>query len=188
VDGPQQLSIEDEKRNDLIMFALSLKILRTLHDEHAAMLDTLERLEKFLSAQGAGDPPDATEGTVAGLLTDVAAALGDDVSHHYAFEETHLFPRFTELADAGIPEMLRGEHNTIRPLAERLVTIISDAKSAGFTAKSWAEFRDVGGEVAEREIFHIQKEEMGFLPALDQMLDEEEDGPLQMAYVEMKGA
>ncbi len=42
-------------------------------------------------------------------------------------------------------------------------------------------------DVAEREAFHIQKEEMGLLPALDQMLDEDEDGPLQMAYVEMKG-
>ncbi len=151
------------------------------------MLAVLERLENLLAANGPQDPPDSTQTSVTNLLDDVAAALGDDVTHHYAFEETHLFPRFAELADPGIPEMLRQEHEIIRPLAERLATIIVEARADGFTAATWAEFREVGGEVAEREIFHIQKEEMGFLPALDQMLDENEDGPLQMTYAEMKG-
>jgi len=169
------------------MFALRLGILRGLHDEHVAMLAVLERLENLLAANGPRNPPDATQASVAKLLGDVAAVLGDDVSHHYAFEETHLFPRFAELADPGIPEMLRQEHEIIRPLAERLVAIIAQAKRDGFTPAIWAEFHETGGEVAEREAFHIQKEEMGFLPALDQMLDEDEDGPLQMAYVEMKG-
>lgn len=151
------------------------------------MLAVLERLENLLAANGPQNPPDSTQTSVTNLLDDVAAALGDDVTHHYAFEETHLFPRFAELADPGISEMLRQEHEIIRPLAERLATIIVEAKADGFTAATWAEFREVGSEVAEREIFHIQKEEMGFLPALDQMLDENEDGPLQMTYAEMKG-
>jgi len=169
------------------MFALRLGILRSLHEEHVAVLAVLERLENLLAANGPRDPPDLAQASVARLLDDLAAALGDDVSHHYAFEETHLFPRFAEFADPGISEMLRQEHDVIRPLAERLVTIIAEAKASGFSAAAWAEFHETGGEVVEREVFHIQKEEMGFLPALDQMLDEDEDGPLQMIYVEMKG-
>jgi hemerythrin-like domain-containing protein len=169
------------------MFALRLGILRGLHEEHAAILAVLERLESLLAVNGPQDPPDTTQAGIAGLLDDVAAALGDDVGHHYAFEETHLFPRFAEFADPGISEMLRREHEIIRPLAERLVAIITEAKVEGFSAALWAEFHKTGGEVVEREAFHIQKEEMGFLPALDQMLDEEDDGHLQMIYMEMKG-
>jgi hemerythrin-like domain-containing protein len=169
------------------MSTLNLGILRSLHEEHAAVLAVLERLENLLAANGPQDPPDSSQASVTNLLDDIAAALGDDVTYHYAFEETHLFPRFAELADPGISEMLRQEHEIIRPLAERLVAIIVKAKVDGFTAATWAEFCEIGGEVAEREIFHIQKEEMGFLPALDQILGEDEDGLLQMTYVEMKG-
>ena len=150
------------------------------------MLAVLERLESLLKANGPGNPPDAAQADVAALLDEVAAALGNDVGHHYAFEETHLFPRFAERGGPGIPEMLRQEHDIIRPLAEGVAAIIAQAKIDGFSAETWAEFRETGGEVAEREVFHIQKEEMGFLPALNQMLDADDDGPLQAAYAAMK--
>jgi hemerythrin-like domain-containing protein len=169
------------------MYTPRLGILRSLHEEHVTALARLDRLAAVLAANGPGSPPDAGDAGIAKTLDDVAATLGDDITHHFAFEEAHLFPLFAERADPGIAEMLRQEHEIIRPLAERLVAIIAAAKPAGFTAESWAELHDVGGEVAEREVFHIQKEEMGFLPALDQMLDDAEDGPLQMAFVEMKG-
>jgi len=170
------------------MFDLQLGILRSLHEEHAETLSVLERFEKLLTANNPQNPPDMADPEVSGILDQVASVIGDDVSHHFAFEETHLFPRFEEFADPAITQMLRQEHDLIRPMAERLGAIIKEAKTDGFTAELWAEFHETGGEIAEREIFHIQKEEMGFLPALDQMLEEEEDGPLQMAYVEMKGA
>ncbi|MBZ0217995.1 MAG: hemerythrin domain-containing protein [Fimbriimonadaceae bacterium] len=169
------------------MFDLNLSILRSLHEEHAATLAVLERFEKLLTTNNPQTPPDISNPEVAGILRDVATVIGDDVSHHFAFEETHLFPKFEEFADPAITQMLRQEHELIRPMAERLGAIIKDAKDSGFTPESWAEFHETGSEITEREIFHIQKEEMGFLPALDQMLDEDDDGPLQMAYIEMKG-
>ncbi len=169
------------------MSPLNLGILRSLHEEHAAMLAVLERVENLLAGNGPRNPPDPTQAAVAGVLDDFAAALGDDIAHHYEFEETHLFPRFADGADPAIAEMLRQEHELIRPLAGRVVAAVAAARADGFTAASWAEFHAEAGEVAEREVFHIQKEEMGFLPALDQILQPDEDGPLQMAYAEMKG-
>ncbi len=169
------------------MFDLNLNILRTLHEEHAATLGVLERFEKLLTTNNRQTPPDTTDPEIATILRDVAMVIGNDVSHHFAFEETHLFPKFEEFADPAITQMLRQEHELIRPMAARLATLIDEAKSGGFTPESWVEFHETGGEITEREIFHIQKEEMGFLPALDQMLDEDDDGPLQMAYIEMKG-
>lgn len=169
------------------MFELNLSILRSLHDEHAATLEVLERFEKLLTTNNPQKPADVNDPAVGAVLRDVATVIGDDVSHHFAFEETHLFPRFEESADPAITEMLRQEHELIRPMAERLGVLIKESKGDGFSAESWAEFHKIGSEISEREIFHIQKEEMGFLPALDQILDEDDDAPLQMAYIEMKG-
>ena len=44
------------------------------------------------------------------------------------------------------------------------------------------QFRDTGGELVEREIFHIQKEEMGLLAAISALLDEAEDTALAETY------
>lgn len=168
------------------MFNLSLEILRDLHEEHAAMLALLERLEKLLAAHGPGDPPDAADGDTAALLDELATTLGEDVTYHYAFEETHLFPRFAQGFDPGIPGMLQQEHELIRPLAGRLVALVAAAKEGGFSAESWGQFHATGRELVEREVFHIQKEEMGFLPGLDRILSAEDDAPLRAAYAEIK--
>ena len=84
--------------------------------------------------------------------------------------------------------MLGSEHEAIRPLARRLVGLAREAAATGFSAETWAEFHRLGGQLVEREVFHVQKEEMGFLPALDQSLDAEDDSALLATYEAMKGA
>lgn len=169
------------------MYDLSLSILRMLHEDHVTTLGLLERMENALKRF----PPDScpnmdTEG-VSLLVSDVIAVLENEVTHHFAFEEEHLFPRFAELADPGIPMMLKQEHDIIRPLADKLRTLAKEARGDGFTDVSWRQFHTLGLELVEREVFHVQKEEMGFLPYLDQVLDPEEDGELSMAYAELRG-
>jgi len=83
--------------------------------------------------------------------------------------------------------MLLGEHEIIRPLANQLVGLARQALEQGFDAQSWAAFREAGLEIAEREVFHVQKEEMGFLPGLEQILDEDESTRLNAAYLQAKG-
>ncbi len=169
------------------MFNLSLEILRNLHEEHATMLALLERLEKLLAAHGPEDPPDTGDADTAALLEELATTLGEDVTYHYAFEETHLFPRFGQAFDPGIPEMLCQEHELIRPLAEHLVAAAA-AKESGFDTPGWSQFHAAGRELVEREVFHIQKEEMGLLPGLDRILEPSDDAPLLTAYGEIKSA
>ena len=169
------------------MYDFSLQLLKSLHDDHMATMALLERVEAALERQG-NDVPAQDDPTMRPLLTDITAVMVEEVKGHFAFEEEHLFPRFAEMADMGIPMMLKGEHDIIRPLAARLVELAKNALEGGFDAETWAEFSEKGRELVERELFHIQKEEMGFLPALDQMLDPEEDGALQMAYAECKSA
>ena len=113
--------------------------------------------------------------------------MKDEAECHFNFEEEHLFPRFSQLADPGIPAMLRAEHEAIRPLARRLVELGGQAGADGFGAESWREFHQIGRELIERETFHVQKEEMGFLPALDQMLSPDDASQLAEIYAPSKG-
>lgn len=168
------------------MMQSDFNILRTLHDEHFATMALLEKLEKALS--GTQKAPASDDSTMNRLLGDIEAVLHEEISHHYSFEEEHLFPLFGEFGDAGITMMLRSEHEIIRPLAAELSDLAKVGRKDGFTQSSWDDFREKGLELVEREVFHIQKEEMGFLPALDQMIDEDQDSELTMAYIELKNA
>jgi hemerythrin-like domain-containing protein len=167
---------------------LSLRILQTLHDEHLATLGMLERLENLLRDRGPQSPARFDDPAAAKILGDMIAIMEEEIGTHFGFEEEHLFPIFAEHADMGIPMMLKGEHDAIRPLARKLVDIAKGARKAGaFAPEAWSELYYAGMEMVEREVFHVQKEEMGFLPALDQMLDDGAAAQLEMAYAQKKG-
>ncbi len=168
------------------MFQLKLPILQALHEEHMAVLALLERMENFLTARSESAPPEDDEESLADLLEAVASSLEGEISHHYSFEEQELFPRFEMYSEPGIPMMLRDEHDMIRPVAKRLAELAREAKAGGFTAETWAEFHRSGLEMVEREVFHVQKEEMGFLPALDQMLPADSSPELEKIYADLK--
>ena len=61
------------------------------------------------------------------------------------------------------------------------------AQAAGFTDETWRNFRDAGGELVEREIFHIQKEEMGLLAAISALVEPEVDTRLAETYRQVVG-
>ena len=170
------------------MQQFELKFVNALHDDHMATLAVLERVEAVLTKQGKKSCPSEIDANMTALLNDMTAILSAEVTGHFAFEEEYLFPRFAEMADHGIPMMLKSEHDIIRPLAAELRGLCQTAKSEGFTQETWEMFYDKGLEMVEREVFHIQKEEMGFLPAIDQMIDEEDQAELEMAYAEKKAS
>lgn len=165
---------------------LSLKILQTLHQEHQAVMSLLERLEALLGQHGVGDVPPADDEALTGILGDLAASMKNEIGHHYALEEGHLFPLFSQRMDPGIPMMLKSEHEAIRPVAESITEVAEEALNSGFTEATWTRFHALGMELVEREIFHVQKEEMGFLPNLEQLISPTEDDDLVAAYEKIK--
>ena len=166
----------------------SLQICNSLHDDHMATVRVLEQLEAQLTKLGRKSAPDINAPDLAKLLTDVAATLKSEITSHFSFEEDNLFTLIEEMGDTPMLMILRDEHNTIRPLAAKITEAISEARADGFSDESWATFYDMGLELVERETFHIQKEEMGFLPLLDQIVDPDDDGELSMAFGELKAA
>jgi len=157
-------------------------ITNTLHNEHMATITLLNRMEEQVMSHKPGNAPDASAEDMQKLLRDIANNVESEITGHFSFEEEHLFTRLAEMGDENIGVLLTEEHHVMLPIGERLVVLCKEARQNGFTAETWEEFRRLVGEFIERMIAHIQKEEMGLLPVLDDVIDEEEDGQLSTAY------
>ena len=94
------------------------------------------------------------------------------------------FPALSAIGDVAIPHILRQEHDLLRNLSEFMLPAVEKARADGFTGESWAEFCELALELVERQISHIQKEEMGLLPTLSGLFEDDRDGELVMLYAE----
>ena len=151
-------------------------ISRRLHEEHETTLALWGRLEQTLATRGAKPP---TEEDLR-LVRDCAAQIADEVTRHFAFEETDLFPLLAASGEGDIAALLAGEHAAIRDAARRFGEL---ARPGGEGEAHWPELRALALELAERLVSHVQKEEMSLLPSLEDLLDEETDQALAGSYV-----
>jgi hemerythrin-like domain-containing protein len=150
-------------------------ISRRLHEEHEATLALWGRLEQAIAARGSRPPaPEDLE-----LLRRCAAQLADEVTRHFAFEETELFTRLDAAGEGDIAELLAEEHARIRSAAQRFTEL---TRPSADPAAAWPELRALALELAERLVSHVQKEEMSLLPSLEDLLDEETDLALAGSY------
>lgn len=154
-----------------------------LHNEHMQTLSALQGLEEFLLRQTSRRPPDVSQPAVRDLLGRLVATLAAEVERHFGFEENHLFPLLTSRGEPGMAAFLAEEHATILPLALGLVKNAQAAlQGDGFDEAGWKSFHRRGMELCEREMLHIQKEEMGLLMAIGAYVDAEADAALAEAY------
>jgi len=160
------------------------RISQTLHDEHAATVALMERLELLLARWRRGGPPDKADGNVARLLSDLSAGLEAEIERHFAFEEDHIFSYLEAIGDAGIGEHLTSEHDAIRPIATRVAELARPAANSGFAPAEWEEFMHLARELSERMLMHVQKEEMALLPVIEENMDPETEARLYQEYVE----
>jgi hemerythrin-like domain-containing protein len=162
--------------------SFSNRISQTLHDEHQATVALMERLEQLLARHRRCPPPN--DPGVAQLLGELSRELGADVERHFAFEEAQLFTYLDAIGDKAIGAHLTDEHAAMRPLGTRVAALARNARDDGFDAAAWDEFRRLGGELCERMLAHVQKEEMALLPLLEESMDAQTEARLYEAYVE----
>ncbi len=163
---------------------LDSQIAQLLHDEHQKTLDLINRLEERITGRRAKEVPGANDAAAVTLLADLHAELQATTGHHFNFEEDNIFPALSAIGDVAIPHILRQEHDLLRNLSEFMLPVVEKARADGFTAESWAEFCELALELVERQISHIQKEEMGLLPTLSGLFEDDRDGELVMLYAE----
>jgi len=156
---------------------------QTLHDEHGMTVALMERFEQAIVRNRRG-PPNVQERSIAQLLCDLSTGVEAEVERHFTFEETKLFSYLTVYGDGEIAAHLTDEHNAIRPLGHRIASLARHGFANGFEADQWTEFCRLGGELCERMLAHIQKEEMALLPLLEEALDANADAQLHQEYTE----
>jgi hemerythrin-like domain-containing protein len=157
------------------------RISQTLHDEHRATVALMERLEQFIGRHRRA-PPDTNDRAVARLLADLSTGVEAEVQRHFNFEESRLFPFLDAIGDEAIGAHLTDEHSAMRPLGIRVAALAREAASAGYDQAKWTEFSRLGGELCERMMAHVQKEEMALLPLLEENMDSETDMRLFEEY------
>jgi hemerythrin-like domain-containing protein len=157
------------------------RIPQLLHEDHQATIAVIEALDDLL-ARARKSAPDMTAPDTIRTLTQVANAIREEISSHFAFEENELFTRLEEAGDVGIGMHLREEHKVLLPLGRQVSELAAQALQDGFDPAGWDRFRDLSAELIERMFAHIQKEEMALLPMLDDLLEAQDDMELASAY------
>ncbi|MEN9397676.1 MAG: hypothetical protein RLZ81_2206 [Pseudomonadota bacterium] len=152
----------------------------TLHEEHRANLDLLGRAEQALARAPRGDGP--REPDLVKLVVALARSLEQDIDRHFGFEEKELFPRMSEAGDGEIAMLLTEEHDAIRDVAQELLPLTRAAAAGTLDGAGWDALKRGALELVERQVAHIQKEEMALLPLLDDLLDDETDRQLAFDY------
>ena len=158
----------------------SSKTSHTLHEEHRANLDLLGRAEQALARAPRGEGARAPD--LIKLIAALTRNLEQDIERHFGFEERELFPRMSEAGDGEIAMLLTEEHEAIRAVAEELLPLTRAAASGTLDGVGWDALKRGALEMVERQVAHIQKEEMALLPMLDDLLDDETDARLAFDY------
>ena len=156
------------------------QVSHTLDTEHRSNLDLLGRVEQAFARApraGASRDPDFTK-----LASAFVRFIEQDIGRHFDFEERELFPRMAEAGEGDIAELLKEEHDAIRAVAAEILPLARAAAAGTLDDSGFDVLKRGALEMVERQVAHIQKETMALLPSLDDLLDEDMDRELALAY------
>lgn len=159
-----------------------LQTSRRLHEEHAATLELLARVERVFTGRSGTYPPAEGDTDFPAFARALLGAIDVEVARHFEFEERDLFPRLEEAGDGDLVALLTEEHGAIRAAARPLAALLRKALGGGVRPAEWQTMKILALEFSERLGSHAQKEDGALLPVLDDLLDEETDRVLFAAY------
>lgn len=153
---------------------------RALHEEHHGNLALLGQLETALGR--APRRPTAPSAELVQLIGALRRQIEHDVERHFAFEERELFRRMADAGEGDIASLLAGEHDAIREVCAELLPLTRAFAEGTLDDAGWQALGRGALELVERQVSHIQKEEMALLPLLEDLLDDDSDRQLAMDY------
>jgi hemerythrin-like domain-containing protein len=156
------------------------QVSRALDDEHRTNLEFLGRVEQAFARNPRSNIAGSDE--LARLAAAFAQQIEHDIGRHFDFEERMLFPLLEAAGEGDIAGLLGDEHGAIREVAAELLPLARGAAAGTLDLAGWDALKRGATELVERQVAHIQKETMALLPMLDDLLDEETDRELALAY------
>jgi hemerythrin-like domain-containing protein len=157
------------------------EVSRALDDEHRATLDLLGRAGQAFARLPRSGTEEATD--VSRVAASLARFIEDHIPRHFDFEERELFPRLAAAGDGDIATLLAEEHVTIRTVAAELLPLARAAANGTLDDKGFAALKRGTPELVERLGAHIEKETLGLLPMLDDLLDDDADREIAFGYM-----
>lgn len=155
---------------------------RRLHEEHEAVFELLRRFSRALAEAAPGITPDLSDPAWAGLLRDVRGGLEGEVKRHFDFEERSLFPLLSDAGEGDLCDMFLEDHANVRGIATQLLDLLAGALVQAPSRATWATLKRLGLALCDVLSEHALKEEQALLPALENLLSEEQDRELFAAY------
>lgn len=142
-----------------------------LMDEHKIILQNLEELREIVGQVDAAKELADIQDQRARLKA-ISHLLLDTESHHQREEEV-LFPRLEKCGVTGPPQIMRLEHEELRPKKRRLAELVEQTGNMSFTEFA-KELSKVGSYIADVLRDHIYKEDNILYPTALQTLEPEE--------------
>lgn len=153
---------------------------RRLHEEHEAVFELLRRFRRALDAAARDAATDTSAPAWSALLRDVRVGLEGEVARHFEFEERALFPLLADAGEGDMVELFDEDHKTVRDVAAPLLELL--AAPQALDRAGWQSLRRLGFELCDSLTGHAEREEQALLPALDNLLSEDQDRELFAAY------
>jgi iron-sulfur cluster repair protein YtfE (RIC family) len=161
---------------------LNYRVTRSLHQEHETTLILIGKLATLLNRTKASETPSVSEPALFDVLSGLRIALDAELEAHFAFEEKELFPLLEAEGESELGDLLIEEHKEIFPVRQQMKALVGDALTNGFQGETWPNFHRLGLEFVQRLTGHVDKEEMGLIPALEDILSDEDDQKIADSY------
>ena len=157
------------------------QVSRVLDDEHRANLEILGRVERALL----GRPERRSRATPSFRSSPVrSAGSSNRISSGISTSRSASSSRgMEEAGDGDMAMLLAEEHKAIRAVATSSCRWRAPRPRGRSTMQVGSVLKRGALEMVERQVAHIQKETMALLPLLEDLLDEDDDGGLALAYV-----
>jgi len=149
------------------------EISKRLSREHQDVTALLSRLEKFLQSCGIARQPDWQGPEARRIMGDLRGALRTEIPNHFGIEEQELFPLYAQEGGADMVELLLADHQVILDLADEIKPLVEKTleSSDSLSQTEWETFRAKCNVFVTELGSHAEKEDFGFVPAVDELMD-----------------
>ncbi len=148
-------------------------VARQLHDDHMAVRAVLERLSSALTGTRPDTVPDFSL-ELRSALGEIATVIESEIREHFRLEEEDVFPRLAEAGEGAIGTLLEEEHVTLLELCDDVVELVGRSRESELSGDEWGKLWRAATALIENLLSHIDKEEAGLVPQVEDLLDAEE--------------
>lgn len=163
------------------------EISKRLSREHQEVMALLARVGQFLNASGIEHQPDWRGVEARRIMSDLKGALVAEIPNHFAIEELELFPLYGQDGAEEMVDMLLSDHEVILALAKEIQPLVEKTLSRpeDFNQQDWETLRAKGNVFVTELSAHADKEEFGFVPAMDELMDPATAARISERYLRM---